>query len=98
MTYEDVMFMDCDVTFGSSGSPVFSHINGRGQIVSVISGMANIDGRKVALGMTLPDIVGQLRHQIWANKERPVAQVKRLTASSGRSSAPRAGGAKFVRP
>lgn len=92
-TRQDVMFMDCDVTFGSSGSPVFSHKNGRGQIVSVISGMANIDGRKVALGMTLPDVVAQLRHQMWANKQKPVAQVNRIRVGSGGVS-----GAKFVRP
>lgn len=93
-TRQDVMFMDCDVTFGSSGSPVFSHKNGRGQIVSVISGMANIEGRKVALGMTLPDVVAQLRHQMWANKQKPVAQVNRIRVGSGGA----ASGAKFVRP
>lgn len=92
-TQDDVMFMDCDVTFGSSGSPVFSHRNGRGQIVSVISGMANINGRKVALGMTLPGVVAQLRHQMWANKQKPVAQVNRVQVGSGGST-----GAKFVRP
>ena len=65
-----------------------------GQIVSVISGIANIDGRMVALGMTLPRVVAELRHQIWANKERPVAEIRRITAGSGGG----AGGAKFVRP
>ncbi len=91
---EDVMFMDCNVTFGSSGAPVFSHRNGRGQIVSVISGMANIDGRKMALGMALPKVVRELRHQMWVNKERPVAEIKRVTVGGGGT----AGGAKFVRP
>lgn len=93
-TREDIMFMDCDVTFGSSGSPVFSHKNGRGQIVSVISSMANIDGRRVALGMRLPGVVAELRHQIWANKEKPVAELNRITVGGGA----RSGGAKFVRP
>ena len=93
-TQEDIMFMDCDVTFGSSGSPVFSHKNGRGQIVSVISSMANINGRKVALGMRLPDVVADLRHQMWANKDKPVAELNRITVGGGA----RTGGAKFVRP
>ncbi|MDW3182803.1 MAG: hypothetical protein R8F89_12540 [Roseobacter sp.] len=35
--HQGVVLMDCDVTFGSSGAPVFSHKNGRGQIISVIS-------------------------------------------------------------
>ena len=96
-TREGVMFMDCDVTFGSSGSPVFSHKNGRGQIVSVISGMANIQGRKVALGMTLPAVVAQLRYQMWANKQKPVAQVNRIRVGSGGAGSS-AAGAKFVRP
>jgi protease YdgD len=96
-TREDIMFMDCDVTFGSSGSPVFSHRNGRGQIVSVISSMANIDGRRVALGMRLPEVVAQLRHQMWANKDKPVAQIKRVTVGAGAASAGQTG-AKFVRP
>lgn len=91
---EDVMFMDCSVTFGSSGAPVFSHQNGRGQIVSVISGMAQVDGRKMALGMRLPKVVRELRHRMWANKEQPVARIKRVAVGS----AAVAGGAKFVRP
>lgn len=96
-TQDDIMLMDCDVTFGSSGAPVFrGDPTGRGQIVSVISGMANVDGRRLALGMTLPDIVGQLRHQMWANKPKPVAGINRIKigSSANRSS----NGAKFVRP
>lgn len=96
-TRDDIMFMDCDVTFGSSGSPVFSHKNGRGQIVSVISSMASIEGRKVALGMRLPDVVADLRHQMWANKAKPVAEINRIQVGNS-NSATRAGGAKFVRP
>lgn len=91
---QDVMIMDCDVTFGSSGAPVFTHRNGRGQIVSVVSGMSYIEGRKVALGMTLPEVVAELRHRMWANKEKPVARIKRVTVGSGSGT----GGAKFIRP
>ncbi len=36
----DVLVFDCEVTFGSSGAPVFSHLNGRGRVISFISGMA----------------------------------------------------------
>lgn len=93
---DGIMLMDCDVTFGSSGAPVFSHVNGRGQIVSVISGMGQYDGKRVAYGMTLPNLVAELKQQIWANKSRPVATIKRVQVGSG--NADRAsGGAKFVR-
>lgn len=91
---QDVMVMDCNVTFGSSGAPVFTHRNGRGQIVSVISGMARTNGRKVALGMTLPDVVATLKHRMWANKQQPAARIKRVTVGSDTST----GGAKFIRP
>lgn len=91
---QDVMLMDCNVTFGSSGAPVFTHRNGRGQIVSVISGMARINGRKVALGMILPDVVAELKHRMWANKQQPTARIKRVTVGSDTST----GGAKFIRP
>lgn len=96
-TQQDIMVMDCDVTFGSSGAPVFRETNGRGQIVSVISGMALVDGQKYALGMVLPDVVAELRQRMWANQERPVAEFKRVTVGSGRG-AETSGGAKFVRP
>ena len=95
-TRHDIMLMDCDVTFGSSGAPVFSHINGRGQIVSVISGMGAMDGRRVTYGMTLPDIVAELKQQMWANKAKPVASIKRIQVGTGGAKSS-GGGAKFVR-
>ncbi|MFK7744947.1 MAG: serine protease [Roseobacter sp.] len=96
-TQNGVMFMDCDVTFGSSGAPVFSHSNGRGQIVSVISGMGVYDGQRVAYGMVLPKLVAELKHQMWANKPKPLAQIRRVTIGSG-GGALSSSGAKFVRP
>ncbi|MFK7836738.1 MAG: serine protease [Sulfitobacter sp.] len=84
--------VDCDVTFGSSGSPVFTHLNGRGQIVSVISGGGNYGGQDVAFGMALPQLVSDLKRQMRANKPRPKAQVRRLGVGSNKSST----GAKFV--
>jgi len=54
----DMLVFDCDVTFGSSGAPVFSHLNGRGRILSVISGGAKAtNGDRVALGPHLPPLV-----------------------------------------
>lgn len=96
-TRDGIMFMDCDVTFGSSGAPVFSHANGRGQIVSVISGMGFYDGGRITYGMSLPRLVADLKQQMWANKARPVATMRRVQVGSG-SSGLQGGGAKFVRP
>ncbi|WP_297770619.1 trypsin-like serine protease [uncultured Roseovarius sp.] len=50
-----VLVMSCDVNFGSSGAPVFSFEGGVPRIVSVISAMAEVEGRKVSLGTRLTD-------------------------------------------
>lgn len=92
-----LMVMDCEATFGSSGAPVFSHANGRGQIVSVVSGGGLYDGQKVVYGMVLPEIVAELKQRMWANKARPVATINRVKIRSGKSD-DRDMGAKFVRP
>ena len=89
---QDLIALDCDVTFGSSGAPVFTHLNGRGQIASVISGGGVFSGKKVALGMALPQLVSDLKRQMRANKPRPKAQVRRLTVGGNKSSS----SAKFV--
>lgn len=84
--------LDCDLTFGSSGAPVFTHLNGRGQIVALISGGGSWGGEDVALGMILPEVVGALKRQMRANKAAPRARVKRLTVGGNKGGT----GAKFV--
>ena len=88
-----LLAFDCDVTNGSSGAPVFSHLNGRGRILSVISGEVSINGREVALGMHLPPLVGDLKRQLRAaTPAAPTAKVRRIgVGQTGGSSA------KFVR-
>ncbi|MDF1726122.1 MAG: trypsin-like serine protease [Sulfitobacter sp.] len=90
--FESIITMDCRVTFGSSGSPVFTHLNGRGQIVSIVSGVGTRGTGKVSFGMSLAGKVAQLKGQLRANKPQPRARIKRLGQSSGKSST----GAKFV--
>jgi len=84
--------LDCDLTFGSSGAPVFTHLNGRGQIVALISGGGTWGGQDVALGMVLPEVVGALKRQMRANKPAPRARVKRLTIGGNKGGTE----AKFV--
>jgi protease YdgD len=87
-----ILTFDCDVTFGSSGAPVFTHLNGRGRILSVISGMGTQGGKTYAYGMELPHRVALLKRQMRANRKAPAARIKRLQEGSGR----RETGAKFV--
>lgn len=90
--HDGLIAMDCDVTFGSSGAPVFTHLNGRGQIASVISGGGTFGGKEVAFGMALPALVADLKRQMRANKPRPTAKVRRLGVGGDRSTS----SAKFV--
>lgn len=87
-----IIAVDCDVTFGSSGAPVFTHRNGRGQIVSVISGGGDFNGARVAFGMELTGLVDDLKRQMRANLPRPQATVRRLGVGGEKTGT----GAKFV--
>lgn len=60
-----LMAFDCDVTFGSSGAPVFVREGTRARIVSLISsGGARAGGKTVSYGMELPGVVGELKRQL----------------------------------
>ncbi len=90
---DDVMAFDCDVTFGSSGAPVFVKVGARGRILSVISGISSMDQRPVALGPALPATVARLKIQL-RNAPRPVPdQIQRLSVGDRNTST----GAKFIR-
>ncbi|EAQ24374.1 trypsin-like serine peptidase [Roseovarius sp. 217] len=58
---DGVLVMSCDVDFGSSGAPIFSFEGGVPRIVSVVSAMAEVEGRKVSLGTQLTDPLRVLR-------------------------------------
>ena len=90
-----LMAFDCDVTFGSSGAPVFVLHGDRGRIVSLIAGGGNVDGKTVSIGMALPEIVASLKSDLRGQGVRPSSPlIKRLGAGEGRGTS----GAKFVRP
>ncbi|WP_162798631.1 trypsin-like serine peptidase [Sulfitobacter sp. SK012] len=88
-----LMVMDCNVTFGSSGAPVFKRDGQRLRIASVISGTASFDGTRRTVGMALPNMVSALKAQMRANGPAPVAKARRIQLGGGRSGT----GAKFVR-
>lgn len=58
-----VLRLNCDVTFGSSGAPVFARVNGVPRIVSVISSLGDAESpgeARPAFGMVLPKKAAQL--------------------------------------
>lgn len=95
---QGILGMDCDVTFGSSGAPVFVRENGRLRILSVISAMGrDAAGKETALGMTLPHHVAALKRRLRSDAARPkvTAGARRVTVGEGTN---HSSGAKFVRP
>lgn len=93
---DGILAFDCDVTFGSSGAPVFVRQDGRLRILSVISSIGrDEDGRKIAFGMTLPLHVAALQAQLTREDARPlVTKGARRIGVGDRSGT----GARFVRP
>ncbi|MEE2945338.1 MAG: trypsin-like serine protease [Pseudomonadota bacterium] len=93
----DLKFFDCDITFGSSGAPVFVKNGTRVRILSLVSGTATLnDGREIGVGMALPKVVSELRAQLRYG-DAPVAKVttgaRRIQVGGAKSS----GGAKFIK-
>ncbi|MEL6838602.1 MAG: trypsin-like serine protease [Pseudomonadota bacterium] len=87
-----VIVMTCDVEFGSSGSPVFMIRDGETRIASVVSAMAQVDGRKVALGTSLQGpLTNLLAHFSAMGPARP-GGTQRLISIGERNDT----GAKFI--
>jgi protease YdgD len=97
------LFMfDCEVTFGSSGAPVFVAYGNRARILSLVSGIGtNSKGESRAFGMELPKTVERLQARMRVGDSPVVAPsqgAKRIKVNSGRGAGSAAGGAKFIRP
>lgn len=88
-----VIVMTCDVEYGSSGSPVFIMQDGETRIASVVSAMAQVDGRKVSLGTSLAGPLNALlAHFASLGPARP-GGTQRLISIGERNDT----GAKFIR-
>ena len=84
------------MTFGSSGAPVFTHLNGRGRIFSVISAEAKQGSQDIAIGMNVAPIVEELKVMLRAGSTTaPIARINRVQVGTRTSGLP--GGSKSVR-
>lgn len=89
-----VVLMNCDVDYGSSGSPVFMVRDGQPMIVSVVSAMAHVGGSKVSLGTSLQEPLQQLlAHYSTIGPARPGGTQRIITLGERNDT-----GAKFTRP
>lgn len=90
---------DCDVTFGSSGAPVFQRRDGRIRIVSVISSGARQGDRDISVGMELPTLYADMRSALRTGQgvwpQTSEIQTRRLSVSSDDRME---SGARFLRP
>jgi len=85
---------DCDVTYGSSGAPVFEKQGYRPSIVSVISRGVPNGADTVSVGMVLPNVVGELKSMLRSG--RGVVSAKTPSSQVG-ASRNASGGAKFIK-
>jgi protease YdgD len=92
-----VMAFDCDVTFGSSGAPVFLSDDATVRIVSIVSAGTSTDGGTLSFGPVLEAQVDALSASLRAGEglwETARPEPRRLGAGSGRSIE----GARFLKP
>ncbi|MBL4750774.1 MAG: trypsin-like serine protease [Amylibacter sp.] len=90
-----IMAFNCNVTFGSSGAPVFSKEGNQNRILSLISSGGRMDGKTVSFGMELPKIVEYLKRDLGEAPARRlgISGVRILTVGQGKSTS----GAKFIK-
>lgn len=94
---EGVLVTSCKVDFGSSGAPIFSFVDGKAQIVSVVSAKAEVEGQSVSLGTELTDPLSFLKAELNAGRgvfQEPGPDATRIRVGGAR----RDTGAKFIRP
>ena len=95
------LVLSCDVDFGSSGAPIFAEVDGRAQIVSVVSAKAEVRGRKVALGTNLEKPLGEMMALLRSGSGLTAAAKPEIRAVGGTTKPRRltgGDGAKFLRP
>ncbi|MGH1411941.1 MAG: trypsin-like serine peptidase [Pelagimonas sp.] len=91
-----ILGMDCNVTFGTSGAPVFVRNDGRLRILAVVSAMSkDRDGKKEALGVLASGMVKELMAELRNDASRPKPTKGARRISVGERSA---GGARFLKP
>jgi len=99
---QGLLAFDCDVTFGSSGAPIFDTSGPRGRIVSLVSSGGQSATGVMAFGMELPARVAELKHAFATGAgvfPQASFTARRVTVGGALSGGDRGNtGARFVRP
>ena len=94
---QGLVSFDCNVTFGSSGAPVFTDGGRRARIVTlVVGGRKEANGNTVAYGMDLPPVVDALKRKLRA-MPRAIPS-NSVDASTAEKTGRNISGAKFTKP
>ena len=93
---QGLIAFDCDVTFGSSGAPVFVREHGKTRILTLISGGAVNGTIPMAYGMDLPPLVDRLKKDLRSMPQANAKKTKLKRVKIGEGVA--ASGAKFAKP
>lgn len=93
---DDLIAVDCDVTFGSSGAPVLDRSGYRPKIVSIISAGGDYRGRAVAFGMELPAQVDRLKSALRRGDATSVAVVENPDAEAAPPGKPGSPGKRIM--
>ena len=94
---EGLLAFDCNITFGSSGAPVFTRDGGRARILTLVSG-GNMNARnRVGWGMELAPLVARLKRDLRTQPAAVAAPgtIRRVKVGQGGGTAL---GAKFAKP
>lgn len=89
---------DCDVTFGSSGAPVFHRSGNRATIVSLVSKGGGLGEERIAFGMELPQAVAELKAALRGGEGAVAGRGAGPGSGTGGTGARGAGGARFLKP
>lgn len=92
---QGILITSCSVNFGSSGAPIFRFDLGEPYLVSVVSAMAEIEGRDVSLGA---DLLEPMVEVLGLLQDGPEIDTSSTGARMVRPGEQNQTGALFVRP
>lgn len=89
---DGMLVLTCDVDHGASGSPVFVDDGGQMRIAAIVSAMAQVEGRKVALGTRLDGPLQEVLAHFAAQYPAQIGGTNQILPSHQRNDT----GAKFI--
>ena len=97
-----MLFLSCDIDFGSSGAPIFTMDVDQPRIVSVVSAKGETNGRRISVGTSLEKPLAEMMHILASGGGFGGGATTAARQATGPLGKPvpfqTSGGAKFLRP